>query len=284
MDETPPDYLLLSFALLILATALFLVALWLFHKGRSSLQAAPARPLFDAADLARITVSDIMVPRSDVSGIDLDDDMGEILTALCNSLHTRLPVYTKDLNNVLGVLHMRDVPRLMRVEEPNKSELLQLTREAYFVPESTPLTMQLVNFQKQRRNMALVVDEYGEVKGVVTLEDLLEELVCNFTANSGDTQHQILPQPDGSYLIDGVTSIRDINRALGWNLPTNGPKTLNGLLTELLESIPESHVGVQLPEHRVEILQVKENLIRTVRMWHQPPQSETDADLQPLHD
>jgi Mg2+/Co2+ transporter CorB len=279
--------LLTAFALLIVATALFMISLSVFHKGRVMQQRAEAAPRneWDDTELLRITVSDIMVPRNDVSGIDLEDNMSDILSILCNSLHTRLPVYTKDLNSVIGVLHMRDVPRLMRAEEPNKAELVQLTREAYFVPESTPVKTQLMNFQKQRRNMALVVDEYGEVKGLVTLEDLLEELVNHFTANSSDNELSIIAQPDGSFLIDGTTYIRDINRALGWHLPTDGPKTLNGLLTEWLESIPEPHVGVSLPEHRAEILQVKENLIKTVRIWHQPQLSDTSLDTQAtLHD
>jgi Mg2+/Co2+ transporter CorB len=274
VDDISPELLLFfGFALLILATVLFLAALWLFNRTRTA--ALPAAPVarasqsFDAADLAKITVSDIMVPRSEVSGIDLDDDMNRILNALGNSQHTRLPVYSKDLNNVLGILHMRVVPKLLRTEHPNKAELLQLSREAYFVPESTPLSMQLVNFQKQKRSLAIVVDEYGEVKGLITLEDLLEELVNHFTANVGDAMGDILPQPDGSYLIDGGTPIRDINRALGWELPTDGPKTLNGLLTELLESIPDARVGLRLPQHYVEVLQVKDNLIKTVRMWQQ---------------
>lgn len=289
VDETQPDLLFLSLALLIVATLLFVVALASFHRARRLLKgpgsAGLPRPAFDANELARITVADIMVPRSEVSGIDLDDDMDAIMTTLCNSQHTRLPVYTKDLNNVIGILHMRTVPRLLREEEPpNKAELVQLSREPYFIPESTPLTTQLVNFQKQKRSLALVVDEYGEVKGLVTLGDLLEELVSHFT-NASATESDILPQADGSYLIDGATPIRDINRALGWDLPTDGPKTLNGLLTELLESIPDSQVGLSLPQHRVEILQVKDNLIKTVRMWYQPPLERKDIDTNAmLHD
>ncbi|MDR0781391.1 MAG: CBS domain-containing protein [Pseudomonadales bacterium] len=268
MDATPPNLLFFSGVLLSAALLLFLAALWLFHKARSlarSLREKP--PPFDAA-LVSITVSDIMVPRSEVSGIDLDADMSHIMHALSHSQHTRLPVYGKDLNHVLGILHLRVVPKLLRMEQPNKAELLQLTRDAYFVPQSTPLTTQLLNFQKHKRSLALVVDEYGDVKGIVTLEDLLEELVNHFTANTHDAMDGIQPQADGSYLIDGGAPLRDINRALGWDLPTDGPKTLNGLLTEHLESIPEARVGLRLPPHCVEILHVKDNLIKTVRMWH----------------
>lgn len=223
--------------------------------------------LLNVLDLEKVTVNDIMVPRHEVVGIDLDDDIDDILYTLANSTHTRLPVYNRDLNNVVGILHIRNATRLMVQDEPNKAELLQLTREAYFVPESTPLTTQLVNFQKQKRRIALVVDEYGDVKGIVTLEDILEEIVGNFTTNLSEETPDIHPQNDGSYLIDGGTSIREINRKLHWNLPTDGPKTLSGLLTEWLESIPESHVGLRLPNHCVEIIQVKDNIIKTVRIW-----------------
>lgn len=223
--------------------------------------------LLNVLDLEKVTVNDIMVTRNDVIGIDLEEDMDDILQTLSNSSHTRLPVYNGDLNNIVGFLHIRNAARLMVMEEPNKAELLQLTREPYFVPESTPLTTQLVNFQKERRRIALVVDEYGDIKGIVTLEDILEEIVGNFTSNLSEETSDIHPQPDGSYLIEGGTSIREINRALGWTLPTDGPKTLNGLLTELLESIPDNHVGIRLPGHCVEIIQVKDNIIKTVRMW-----------------
>jgi Mg2+/Co2+ transporter CorB len=223
--------------------------------------------LLNVLDLENVTVNDIMVPRNEVIGIDLDNDLDTIMQQIMSSQHTRLPVYRKDLNNIAGILHMRGAARLLRMEEINKAELLQLTHEAYFVPESTPLTTQLVNFQKRKQRIALVVDEYGEVLGIVTLEDILEEIVGDFTTNLSEQTSDIHPQPDGSFLIDGSANIRDINRTLDWDLPTDGPKTLNGLLTELLESIPEHHVGIRLPYHCAEIIQVKDNMIKTVRMW-----------------
>jgi len=235
--------------------------------------------LLNVLDLEKVTVNDIMVTRNDVVGIDIDEDMDDILHTLSNSSHTRLPVYNRDLNNVIGILHIRNAARLMVMDEPNKAELLQLTREPYFVPESTPLPTQLVHFQKEKRRIALVVDEYGDVKGIVTLEDILEEIVGNFTSNLSEETTDIHPQPDGSYLIDGGTSIREINRTLGWNLDIDGPKTLSGLLTELLESIPENHVGIRLPGHCVEIIQVKDNIIKTVRMWTLAGESDGSGDL-----
>ncbi len=235
--------------------------------------------LLNVLDLEKVTVNDIMVTRNDVTGIDIDEDIDDILHTLAHSSHTRLPVYNRDLNNVVGILHIRNAVRLMVMDEPNKAELLQLTREPYFVPESTPLTTQLVHFQKEQRRIALVVDEYGDVKGIVTLEDILEEIVGNFTSNLSEETTDIHPQPDGSYLIDGGTSIREINRTLGWKLPTDGPKTLSGLLTELLESIPDNHVGIRLPGHCVEIIQVQDNIIKTVRIWALAAARDGDEDL-----
>ena len=237
--------------------------------------------LLSILDLGQITVNDIMVPRNDVAGIDLEADMDSIVKLITNSQHTRMPVYRKDMNNVIGILHMRSATRLVGMEIINKAELLQLTSEAYFIPESTPLPTQLVNFQKNKQRIAIVVDEYGDVKGIVTLEDILEEIVGNFTTNLSEESPDIHPQGDGSYLIEGATNIREINRVLDWDLPTDGPKTLNGLLTEMLESIPEMHVGIRLPYHRAEIVQVKDNMIKTVRMWAVEPDAERDlAEIQ----
>jgi len=228
--------------------------------------------------LSRVTISDVMVPRNEVAGIDIEDDLDTIMATLSNSRHTRLPVYHQDLNNVVGILHMRVIGGLMqRTAPPDKAQLLKLTREAYFVPGSTPLSTQLVNFQKYNRRIAIVVDEYGEVKGVVTLSDILEEIMSSFASNMMEATTDVHPQPDGSYLIDGSAPIRDINRMVDWDLPTDGPKTLNGLLTEFLETIPESPVCVRLPYHCAEILQVKDNMIKSVRMW-ECTQTASDED------
>jgi Mg2+/Co2+ transporter CorB len=223
--------------------------------------------LLNVLDLEKVTVNDVMVTRSDVTGIDLNNDLDTIRAAILNSQHTRLPVYTDDLNNVTGILHMRSAAKWLQMDNPNKAELLLLTQEAYFVPESTPLPTQLINFQKNKKRIAVIVDEYGVVIGLLTLEDILEEIVGNFTTNLAEATPDIFPQHDGTYVLDGSTSIRDINRALNWHLPTDGPKTLNGLLTELLENIPDSQVGIKLNGYRAEILQTKDNLIKSVRMW-----------------
>ena len=235
--------------------------------------------LMNILDLEKATVEDIMVPRNEVIGIDLEDDIEVIIDTISKSSHTLLPVFKRDLNEVIGFLHMRNISRLISVEEINKAEIMQLTDEAYFVPETTPLHTQLFKFQNNKRRMAMVVDEYGDVQGIVTVEDILEEIVGNFTTNLSEETEDIHPQEDGTYLIDGTATVREINKALIWNLPTDGPKTLNGLITELLEIIPEKNVCVRLPEHCIEILNVQDNAIKTVRMWAQKSSSE-EAGIQ----
>ncbi|MDP6375533.1 MAG: HlyC/CorC family transporter [Pseudomonadales bacterium] len=217
-------------------------------------------------DLENVTVNDIMVPRSEIIGIDIEDDMEDILAIMASSQHTRLPVYKENINDTLGMLHLRRVARYVTTGEITKAELLQLTREPYYVPEATPLHTQLINFQKEKRRIALVVDEYGDVDGIVALEDILEEIVGEFTTDFAANMPDIQQQQDGWYLIDGTTVLRDINRALGWNLPTTGPKTLNGLVLEHLETLPESNLGLQIGTYRFETLQIKDNLIKHIKV------------------
>lgn len=233
--------------------------------------------LVSILDLEKVTVDDIMVPRSEIIGIDLDDDLDDIIEQLCTSNHTRLPVYKGAINNVIGVLHLRNAARFLRQGEPSKAALLQETREPYFVPESTPLHVQLFNFQKEERRIGLVVDEYGDVQGIVTLEDILEEIVGDFTTDMASRIPEIHPQDDGSYIIDGTALLRDINRALDWTLPLDGPRTLNGLVVEHLEFIPEANCCLEIGPYRVEVLQIKDNMIRTARMTA-PEVDPEDAD------
>jgi len=217
-------------------------------------------------DLAKINVDDILIPRNEVTGINLDDDIKEILNQLRDCQHTRLPVYKGDINNTVGMLHMRKIARLLSLEEVNKATLLQETVEPYYIPETTPLHTQLFNFQKAKERTALVVDEYGDILGLVTLEDILEEIVGDFTTDISDSSHDVIPQDDGSYIIDGSASIRDINRILDWSLPTEEAKTISGLILEEMEFIPNSSVCIKLGNYRFEILQVKDNRVRTVKI------------------
>ncbi|SDX24801.1 HlyC/CorC family transporter [Marinobacter mobilis] len=213
-------------------------------------------------DLENVTVNDIFVPRNEVVGIDLEDDIETILRQLRSSQHTRLPVYSGDINNIRGVLHLRNISKLLLEEDVNKAMLMQLSREPYFIPESTPLNTQLINFQKAKRRFGIVVDEYGDVLGIATLEDILEEIVGEFTTDYAATSPDIIPQDDGTYIIDGTAAIRSINKTLSWKLPQDGPKTLNGLITETLETIPETNVCLKVKGHRVEVLQIKDNVVK----------------------
>ena len=232
--------------------------------------------LLNILDLEHVTVNDILVPRNEILGIDIEDDVDDILSLIGSSQHTRMPVYKKEMDNLLGILHLRSVGKLIRLETVNKAAILRETTEPYYIPESTPLHIQLSKFQRKKLRMAVVVDEYGAIKGLVTLEDILEEIVGEFTTDLSDSSKDFHAQLDGSYLIDGSTSIRDINRVLSWDLDNTGAKTLNGLLTEILQSIPDSSVGIRLNGYFAETVQVQDNVIRTVKMWKADPTDEED--------
>lgn len=217
-------------------------------------------------DLEHVTVDDIMVPRSEIVGIDIDDDIDDIIVSMSTSQHTRMPIFKGDINNVLGILHLRRTTRFINAEEVSKADLLALAADPYYVPEGTPLHTQLFNFQKMRRRIALVVDEYGDVQGIVTLEDILEEIVGEFTTDFAAHMPDILPQDDGSYLVDGLALVRDVNRALTWDLPEDGPKTLNGLVLEHLETIPDSNLCMRIGPYLFETRQINENVVKTVQI------------------
>lgn len=221
--------------------------------------------LLNILDLDNVTVDDIMVPRNEVYGIDLDDSDEVITQEILSSNYTRLPVFEDDINNIVGILHLRNSPRLFHNSPFNRSKLKQVLHEPYFIPENTPLHVQLHNFQKSKRRIGVVVDEYGAVLGLVTLEDILEEIVGEFTSDIADSIEDIVPQEDGSYVIDCAATVREINKALGWKLPTDGPRTLNGLLLEVLESFPENNVGLSIGDHHFEITQLGENRILSAR-------------------
>jgi len=236
--------------------------------------------LVSILDLEKVTVDDIMVPRNEISGIDIEDDMDDIVDLLVHSQHTRLPLYRGDIDNVLGVLHLRKVLQPLEHSALDKDWLLENASEPYFVPLGTPLNTQLRNFQRQRQRIGLVVDEYGDVDGLVTLEDLLEEIVGEFTTDPADQSPDVHPQDDGTYLIDGAANVRELNRAMRWELPTDGPKTLNGLVLEYLESIPEPGTSLLIARYPVEIVQVSGNAVKTARikpdLRRPPPTPEDD--------
>jgi len=222
--------------------------------------------LTNILDLEKVTVDDIMVPRNELAGIDLDDDWSDILKQITNSQHTRLPVYRGDINNIIGILHMRNALDLLHqpdAEKEGKEGLVQRMQKAYFVPEGTPLNTQLLQFQREKRRLGVVVDEYGDVMGLVTLEDILEEIVGEFTSDPATHIKEVHRQKDGTYLVDGSANIRELNRVMHWELPTDGPKTFSGLITEYLESIPEPGTSLMLAGYPVEIVQAKDNIVKT---------------------
>ena len=221
--------------------------------------------LLNILELEKVTVDDIMVPRNEVYGLDLSDDDAVLLEQIQNSEYTRLPVFNDDINDIVGILHMRRASRFIDTSGLHREGLMEAIEKPYFVPEGTPLNTQLLNFQRQKSRIAVVVDEYGEVMGLATLEDILEEIVGEFTSNLAETIADIYPQHDGSYVIDGTANVRDINKSLGWELPTDGPKTLNGLLLERLESFPEGNCGVRIDDYGLEVLQLTDNVIKAVR-------------------
>ena len=232
--------------------------------------------LLGILDLEHATIDDIMVPRSAVAGIDINDADAEIVDAIRGSEHTRLPVYRENINNVVGLLHLRRAARFLHQDEFTKADLVQETEEPYFVPKGTPLHTQLIHFQKERQRLGLVVDEYGDVQGLVTLEDILEEIVGEFTTDIAADLADVRKEEDGSYIIEGRAVLRDINRSLGWELPTAGPRTVNGLVVEHLQLIPEANVCLRIDGYRIETLQVADNVVRAVKVWA-PPNAAADA-------
>ena len=222
--------------------------------------------LLGILELENVTVDDIMVPRNEVSGIDLEDDIETIADNIRKLEYTRFPLYKGELDKVIGILHIRDAAEFLYADKPSKVMLTKAAKDPYFVPEGTPLHTQLINFQSQQLRMAFVVDEYGDIQGLVTLEDLLEEIVGEFTTDLANSNKEIHPQRDGSFVIDGTATIRDINRALEWTLPTDGPKTLNGLILEHVEDIPDANLSLKIGHYLIEILQIKDNAVTATRM------------------
>lgn len=239
------------------------------HESRGRLPKKRQGMLINILDLEKVRVDDIMVPRNEVVGLDIEEDMESILDQIANAQHTRIPVFRRNIDNIIGILHMRSVGKLMKFETLNKAILIQETVEPYFIPESTPLHTQLFAFQNKKMRLAIIVDEYGALRGIVTLEDILEEIVGEFTTDRADSNREIHLQEDGSYLIDGSTTIRDLNRILDWNIEGQGAKTLNGLLMEILQSIPDANVGVKLNGYCAEVVQIKDNMFRTIKMWRE---------------
>ncbi len=236
--------------------------------------------LLGILDLEQITIDELMIPRNEIVGIDLEDDWDSIVKQLSESQHTRLPVYEGDIDHIVGMIHLRNALSLFHQKSFSVDDLRNIIREAYYVPAGTPLNTQLLNFQTEKRRIALVVNEYGDIQGLITLEDILEEIVGEFTTDPAASSRDIHQQEDGSYLIDGSITIRELNKALGWNLSAEGPKTLNGLILEYLEQIPDPGTSLMLEQYPIEITQSNSNAVKTVRYnpgWNGPKQT-NEAD------
>jgi len=228
--------------------------------------------LVSILDLEKVTVEDIMVPRNEIVGIDVEDDWDAILDKIRQTQHTRMPVYEGEIDRIIGVTHMKRIAHEMARGRLTLDSLVQtaVARDAYFVPAGTTLNTQLLNFQRDKRRMAFVVDEYGDILGLVTLEDLLEEIVGEFTTDPATMMHRdVHAEGDGTFVVNGSASIRALNRAMQWKLPTDGPKTLSGLIVETLENIPEAGTTLKIADYMLEVLQAADNAVKTVRV--RPP-------------
>lgn len=223
--------------------------------------------LVSILDLENVTAEDIMVPRSDIVAIDINDDWKIIQKQLTTAQHTRVLLYRDSIDDAVGFVHVRDALRLLSKDQFTKASLLRAVREIYFTPESIPLHTLMYQFQAEKERIALVVDEYGDIQGLVTLEDILEEIIGDFTTtNLPDHSKEVSIQQDGSVLVDGSANIRELNKEMDWTFPTEGPKTLNGLILEYLEEIPENNVSLRLAGYPIEIIDINDNMIKTVRV------------------
>jgi Mg2+/Co2+ transporter CorB len=229
--------------------------------------------LISVLDLEKVTVDDIMVPRNEIVGIDVNDDWKSIMRQLTHSPHGRIVLYRTSLDDAIGMLRVREAYRLMtEKKEFNKENLLRAADEIYYVPEGTPLNVQLVKFQRNKEKVGIVVDEYGDIQGLVTVEDILEEIVGDFTTSMSPTlAEEVMPQNDGSVLIEGSASVREINKAFNWQLPEQEARTINGMLLEALEEIPAIATRVQIGHYNVDILDVQDNMIKQVRITPKTP-------------
>ncbi len=225
--------------------------------------------LLSLLDLEKASVEDIMVPRNEIIGVDLTDPPDKVKKQLVSSNHTRLPLYNGSIDDVRGIIHLRNVMTVLVTEPFETQNLLKLAREPYFIPEGTPLNQQLLNFQNQKRRIAFVVDEYGDIQGLVTLADILEEVVGEFTTDPAMLVKNVVMDPDGSYLVHGAITIRTLNRTLGWKLPTAGPRTINGLVLEQLEDIPKAGKKIVVRDYQIEIADTQANAVKTARI--RPP-------------
>ncbi|KTD18659.1 HlyC/CorC family transporter [Legionella jordanis] len=237
------------------------------HEAGSLMPVEHKSMLISLLDLEQATVEDIMIPKADIVGVDLEQPWHKVIEELEIAQHNRLPLYRGTIDNLVGLIHMRDVLHLVLEERLDMDNLLKICDSPYFIPEETPLNVQILNFQKVKKRSCFVVDEYGDLLGLVTLEDILEEVVGEFTTDVADLGQEIIPQKDGSFLVDASITLRHLHRTLAWQFPAIGPRTLSGLIIEYLGYIPPADCCLQIETFQIEILKVGENMVKTVRMW-----------------
>ncbi|CUS48649.1 MAG: HCC family efflux transporter [Idiomarinaceae bacterium HL-53] len=243
------------------------------HEAGQLIPSRHQEMLLSILDLEKVTVDDIMIPRNEINAVDINADWPAILRQLMNMQNTLVVLFRGEIDDAIGFLHARDVVRLISKyqDEADKPSLVRAARDIYFIPESTPLNVQLVKFQQNKERIGLVVDEYGDIQGLVTLEDILEEIVGDFTTSmASQGVDNAVKESDGSVLVDGTANLRELNKELKLNFPTDGPKTLNGLLTEHIGDIPESTMCVVIADHRIEITEVTDSVIKSARILPKP--------------
>ncbi len=241
----------------------------LVHEAGTRISSRYQQMLISILDLERVTVDDVMVPRNEILGIDLDDDEAEIDEIIRETTHTRVPVFRDSIDNIVGILHMRKLAN-RATQSLDKTSLEEMLEEPYFVPEGTPLSVQLIAFQKRPLRLAMVVDEYGDIQGIVTLEDILEEIVGEFTTDTEEDSDVVEINAE-SWLVDAAANVRELNRSQGWELPTDGPKTINGLIVEQLETIPEPSTCLKIAGYPIEIVASDDRRVRKVRISQRMP-------------
>ncbi len=247
------------------------------HESRSQISRRNQDMLLSVLDLEKVSVSDIMVPRNDIVGIDINDDWKSIVRQLTHPPHGRIVLYRESLDDAIGMLRIREAWRQMNEKkEFTKEVMLRAADEIYYVPEGTPLSVQLVKFQRNKKKVGLVVNEYGDIQGLVTVEDILEEIVGDFTTSMSPTlAEEVTPQNDGSVIIEGGANVREINKAFNWRLPEDEARTINGMILEALEDIPSTGIRLRLNQYDIDILDVQENMIKQVRVTPVKPLRES---------
>lgn len=236
------------------------------HEAGSLISRRHQNMLLGILDLENVAVEDIMIPRNEIEGLNLDDDIKQLERQCLTSPYTRLVVYEDDIDQLIGILHVRDALSLIGKDNFSKASIKDACCEAYFIPEGTPLNVQLSKFQRKKERVGLMVNEYGDIQGLVTLEDILEEIVGEFTHDFDNISKDVKKVEDG-YLVDGSANLRELNKLMKWHFPTRGPKTLSGLITEYLEKIPQSGTGLRLAGYPIEIVQVKDNIVKVAKIF-----------------